>query len=145
MCNHLNNNRCSYGVKSYAELLAEHKKDVAIHNEDVRLHVIDVRLHNEDVIKHSFNVKDQRELADRLAVLNSQNKWLWHSHCVFKAVLSNDKSWLLRDGAWEFAKENWLQSELSFVAESFRRSESAHPLVGGHYERSIHITKQGSN
>ena len=67
----------SFGSKSYAELIEEHERDVAIHDEDVRLHVIDVRLHGEGVLKHSFNVKNQRELADRLAVLNSQNKWLW--------------------------------------------------------------------
>ena len=122
----------SFGSKSYAELIEEHERDVAthdedvrIHDEDVRLHVIDVRLHDEDVTKHSLDVKSQRESADRLAVLESQNKWLWHSHCVFKAVIHNDKAWLLRDGAWEFAKENWLQSDLKFVAESFHRSELA--------------------
>ena len=122
----------SFGSKSYAELIEEHERDVRlhdedvrVHDEDVRLHVIDVRLHDEDVLNHDEDVKNQRESADRLAVLESQNKWLWPSHCVFKAVLNNDKSWLLRDGAWEFAKENWPQSELEFVAESFHKKELA--------------------
>jgi len=57
--------------------------------------------------------------ADQVAVLKSQNEWLWHSHNVFKAVLRNDKSLLLRGGAWEFAKTNWMQSELDFVESHF--------------------------
>ena len=115
----------SFGSKSYAQLIEEHDEDVATHDEDVRLHVIDVRLHDENVIKHALVVKDQRKLADDLAVLEHQNTWLWHSHNVFKAVLHDDESFLLKGGAWEFAKKHWPQAELSFVAESFHKSALA--------------------
>ena len=57
--------------------------------------------------------------ADQNAVLRSQIGWLRHSHNVFKAVLLNDESRLLRGGAWEFAKTNWKQSELDFVESHF--------------------------
>ena len=63
--------------------------------------------------------------ADQNAVLRSQLSWLRHSHNVFKAVLLNDESRLLRGGAWEFAKTNWKQSELDFVESHFDKTAKA--------------------
>ena len=61
----------------------------------------------------------ERDLADQVAVLRSQNNWLRHSHNVFKAVLYDDKTFLLKGGAWEFAIKNWGKSELDFVTSHF--------------------------
>jgi len=105
----------TYGVQSYAELLATHKQDARLHNEDVAIHDEDVFIHDEDV-------KSNRDLADENAVLRSQNGWLRHSHNVFKAVLGNDKERLLRGGAWEFAQKNWKQNELDFVNSYFDKT-----------------------
>ena len=60
--------------------------------------------------------------ADQNAVLRSQIGWLRHSHNVFKAVLENDKSRLMRGGAWEFAQKNWKQNELNFVTSHFDKT-----------------------
>ena len=63
--------------------------------------------------------------ADQVAVLRSQNGWLWHSHNVFKAVLEKDSERLHRGGAWEFAQKNWKQNELDFVTSYFDETAKA--------------------
>ena len=119
-----------------------HAEDVRLHDEDVRLHAEDVRLHAEDVARHNLDIDNREELIGKLAVSEKQNKWLWHSHHVFKAVLYDDESFLLKGGAWEFAKKHWPQLELKFVAESFHRSalaesETAHNNREAHQQNKL--------
>lgn len=81
-----------------------------------------IAMDDQNIAIYDENVKSNRDLADQNAVLRSQISWLKHSHNVFKAVLLNDESRLLRGGAWEFAKTNWKQSELDFVTSHFDKT-----------------------